>query len=314
MLFLFSIVAFAIIQAPPGDYLTDYIAAMQAAGEHINQSEVESLRARYGLGEPIYVQYWKWFSGVLTWDLGESLEWQQPVTELVNSRLAMTVTLALFTILFVWTMAIPIGIISAVKQYSWIDNVFTTLSYIGVGTPNFVLALVIMWSAFYYFDLSVTGLFSNDMVDAPWSFAKVKDLLGHIWVPMLILGTDGTARITRIMRANLLDELNKPYVETARAKGLSEMKLMMKYPVRLAINPLVSTVGWSLPQLFSGSLIVATVMSLNTIGPLLLRALQSQDFYMAGSILFILTTLTLIGTLISDILLGVIDPRIRLEG
>jgi len=314
MLFLFSIVAFAIIQAPPGDYLTDYIAAMQAAGEHINQSEVESLRARYGLGEPIYVQYWKWFSGILTWDLGESLEWQQPVTELVNSRLAMTVTLALFTILFVWTMAIPIGIISAVKQYSWIDNVFTTLSYIGVGTPNFVLALVIMWSAFYYFDLSVTGLFSNDMVDAPWSFAKVKDLLGHIWVPMLILGTDGTARITRIMRANLLDELNKPYVETARAKGLSEMKLMMKYPVRLAINPLVSTVGWSLPQLFSGSLIVATVMSLNTIGPLLLRALQSQDFYMAGSILFILTTLTLIGTLISDILLGVIDPRIRLEG
>ena len=314
MLFLFSIVAFAIIQAPPGDYLTDYIAAMQAAGEHINQSEVESLRARYGLGEPIYVQYWKWFSGILTWDLGESLEWQQPVTELVNSRLAMTVTLALFTILFVWTMAIPIGIISAVKQYSWIDNVFTTLSYIGVGTPNFVLALVIMWSAFYYFDLSVTGLFSNDMVDAPWSFAKVKDLLGHIWVPMLILGTDGTARITRIMRANLLDELNKPYVETARAKGLSEMKLMMKYPVRLAINPLVSTVGWSLPQLFSGSLIVATVMSLNTIGPLLLRALQSQDFYLAGSILFILTTLTLIGTLISDILLGVIDPRIRLEG
>tara|TARA_Y100000588_G_scaffold106233_1_gene116214 strand:- start:218 stop:1162 length:945 start_codon:yes stop_codon:yes gene_type:complete len=314
MLFLFSIVAFAIIQAPPGDYLTDYIAAMQAAGEHINQSEVESLRERYGLGEPIYVQYWKWFSGVLTWDLGESLEWQQPVTELVNSRLAMTVTLALFTILFVWTMAIPIGIISAVKQYSWIDNVFTTLSYIGVGTPNFVLALVIMWSAFYYFDLSVTGLFSNDMVDAPWSFAKVKDLLAHIWVPMLILGTDGTARITRIMRANLLDELNKPYVETARAKGLSELKLLMKYPVRLAINPLVSTVGWSLPQLFSGSLIVATVMSLNTIGPLLLRALQSQDFYMAGSILFILTTLTLIGTLVSDILLGLIDPRIRLEG
>ena len=314
MLFLFSIVAFAIIQAPPGDYLTDYIAAMQAAGEHINQSEVESLRARYGLGEPIYVQYWKWFSGVLTWDLGESLEWQHPVTELVNSRLAMTVTLALFTILFVWTMAIPVGIISAVKQYSWIDNVFTTLSYIGVGTPNFVLALVIMWSAFYYFDLSVTGLFSNDMVDAPWSFAKIKDLLAHIWVPMLILGTDGTARITRIMRANLLDELNKPYVETARAKGLSELKLLMKYPVRLAINPLVSTVGWSLPQLFSGSLIVATVMSLNTIGPLLLRALQSQDFYMAGSILFILTTLTLIGTLVSDILLGLIDPRIRLEG
>ena len=314
MLFLFSIVAFAIIQAPPGDYLTDYIAAMQAAGEHINQSEVERLRARYGLGEPIYVQYWKWFSGVLTWDLGESLEWQQPVTELVNSRLAMTVTLALFTILFVWTMAIPIGIISAVKQYSWIDNVFTTLSYLGVGTPNFVLALVIMWSAFYYFDLSVTGLFSNDMVDAPWSFAKIKDLLAHIWVPMLILGTDGTARITRIMRANLLDELNKPYVETARAKGLSELKLLMKYPVRLAINPLVSTVGWSLPQLFSGSLIVATVMSLNTIGPLLLRALQSQDFYMAGSILFILTTLTLIGTLVSDILLGLIDPRIRLEG
>ena len=211
-------------------------------------------------------------------------------------------------------MAVPIGIISAVKQYSFIDYFFTFLSYFGVGTPNFLLALVVMWSAFAYFDLRITGLFSPDYVDADWSVGRVVDMLKHIWVPMLILGTDGTARFTRIVRANLLDEMSKPYVETARAKGLPEWKLILKYPTRVALNPFISTAGWSLPQLFSGSLIVATVMSLPTIGPLLLQSLLAQDMFMAGSIILILTALTLVGTLISDILLAWTDPRIRMSG
>jgi peptide/nickel transport system permease protein len=224
----------------------------------------------------------------------------------------MTIILGLFTVLFTWTLAIPIGILSAVKQYSVLDYVFTFVSYLGIGTPNFLFALVLMWTAFAAFDMSVTGLFSRDQVDAPWGFGRIVDLLKHIWVPMIIIGTDGTARLVRILRANLLDELGKPYVETARARGLPERTVILRYPVRIALNPFVSTAGWTLPTLFSGSLIVAQVMSLPTIGPLLLRSLLSQDMYMAGSIVLILTALTLVGTLISDIVLGLMDPRIRL--
>ena len=312
MLVLMSIVSFAIIEAPPGDYLDDYISLLKAQGEY-DEGEIERLERRYGLSRPIYERYWKWVSGVIRWDLGDSLEFRRPVSELVNDRLAMTVVLGLFTVVFTWTMAIPIGIISAVKQYSFIDYFFTFLSYLGVGTPNFLLALVLMWTAFSVFNTSVTGLFSDQYIDAPWSFGKFVDLLKHMWVPMLILGTDGTARLTRILRANLLDELEKPYVETARSKGLPEWKLVIKYPVRIALNPFVSTAGWTLPTLFSGSLIVAQVMSLPTIGPLLLKSLQSQDMYMAGSIVLILTALTLVGTLLSDIVLGLMDPRIRMD-
>ena len=224
----------------------------------------------------------------------------------------MTLALGVFTILFTWTMAIPIGILSAWKQYSVMDYVFTVFSYFGVGTPNFLLALVIMWFVFDWFGWRITGLFSPDYMDASWSFGKFVDMLKHIWVPMIILGTDGAARFTRIVRANLLDEMSRPYVETARAKGLPEWKVLMKYPVRLALNPFVSTAGLELPRLISGSLIVATVMSLPTIGPLLLRALLSQDMYMAGSIVMILTFLTLVGVLISDIILALLDPRIRM--
>jgi peptide/nickel transport system permease protein len=312
MMALMSVVAFALIQAPPGNHLTDYVALLENLGETVDLEEIAALEKRYGLDKPMYVQYWKWIWGVLHWDLGLSIEFQRPVQELIGERLFLTVLLGLFTIVFTWSLAIPIGIISAVKQYSWIDYVFTFFSYLGVGTPNFLLALMIMWFVFIWFDLSVTGLFSQEYIAAPWSVGRVVDMLKHIWVPMLILGTDGTARFTRIMRANLLDEISKPYVETARAKGLPEWKLVIKYPVRIAVNPLVSTVGWALPQLFSGSLIVATVMSLPTLGPLLLRALYSQDMFMAGSIVLILTGLTLIGTLISDILLALIDPRIRI--
>lgn len=311
MLALMSVASFVIIEAPPGDYLDDYIALLKASGEY-DEGEAERLERRYGLDSPIYVRYWKWISGVVRWDLGDSLEFRRPVSELVNDRLAMTVALGVFTIIFTWMMAIPIGIISAVKQYSFIDYFFTFLSYLGVGTPNFLLALALMWIAFSLFDVSITGLFSDEYIDAPWSLGKVWDLITHMWVPMLILGTDGTARLTRILRANLLDELSKPYVETARSKGLSEWRLVMKYPVRIALNPFVSTAGWTLPTLFSGSLIVAQVMSLPTVGPLLLKALQSQDMYMAGSIVLIITALTLVGTLLSDIVLGLMDPRIRM--
>ena len=312
MLFLMSVVAFAIIQAPPGDFLTDYIAQLQATGELADESEVEALRAQYGLNQPMYVQYLKWVYGIIQWDLGLSIEWRRPVKELVNERLAMTVVLGVSTILFTWTLAIPIGILSAVKKYTAIDYFFTFLSYFGVGTPNFMIALVAMWFAFSWFGIKATGLFSDEYVTAPWSIGKVIDMIKHLWVPMLILGTDGTARFTRIVRANLLDEMNKPYVETARAKGLPEWKVVLKYPVRIALNPFVSTAGLELPRLISGQLIVATVMSLPTIGPLLLRALLSQDMYMAGSIVLILTTLTLIGVLISDIVLAAMDPRIRI--
>ena len=312
MLFIASVITFAIIQAPPGDFLDDYIAELMEQGEAgFNRADVEYLREQYGLNDPLPIQYAKWFLNVLQWDLGLSLEWNKPVTELLNQRLLMTVILGLFTITFTWTMAIPIGILSAVKQYSWWDYIWTFISYLGVATPNFMIALVVIWMAFSYFGANLVGLFSSENIDAPWSIAKVIDMLKHIWVPMLIVGTSGTARLTRIVRANLLDELSKPYVETARAKGVSEIKLLLKYPTRIALNPFVSTAGWELSELFSGSLIVATVMGLPTMGPLLLRALISQDMYMAGSMLLILTYLTLVGTLISDLALGLMDPRIR---
>ena len=278
----------------------------------VSVAQAEDLRRQYGLDQSFYVQYWKWISGVVRWDLGESLSYGRPVTELINDRLLMTVTLGLFTVLFTWTLAIPIGIISAVKQYSVIDHFFTFLSYLGIGTPNFMLALIMMYTALAVFNWSVIGLYSFEYVDAPWSFGKFVDLLKHLWVPMLILGTAGTAGFTRRMRANLLDEMSKPYVETARAKGLPEWKLILKYPVRIAVNPFISTVGWELPELLSGDVIVATVMALPTVGPILLEALLVQDMYTAGSILLILTGLTVIGTLISDILLAWMDPRIRI--
>jgi peptide/nickel transport system permease protein len=250
---------------------------------------------------------------LLTGNLGLSLEYQRPNAELIGERLALTVVLALFAFVFTWVVAIPAGIYSATHPRSALDYVFTVLNYIGVATPNFMLALVLMWGAFAYLGVSITGLFSSEFVEAPWSGARVLDLLAHVWLPAVVLGVAGTARLTRIMRANLLDELHKPYVTTARAKGLSEWRLVLRYPARLALNPLISTIGWYLPLLFSGSLIVATVMNLPNIGPLLLRALINQDMYLAGAILLIYCFLTVLGTLISDILLAWLDPRIRVE-
>ncbi|MBT5794256.1 MAG: ABC transporter permease, partial [Deltaproteobacteria bacterium] len=302
LLFVFSIIAFILIQAPPGDFLTSYIAELAASGSSIERAQIDALRTLYGLDQPYYIQYIKWVSRLLTGDLGFSLDWQKPISELIGERLALTLALGIGTFIFTWMVAIPIGILSATKQYSFFDYFFTVFNYIGVATPTFMTALVLMWIAFKYYGLSITGLFSPEYIDATWSFDRTIDLLKHLWLPVVILGMDGTARLARVMRANLLDELKKPYMEMARAKGLSEWRLVMKYPVRLALNPLVSTIGWYLPLIFSGSVIVATVMNLPTIGPMLLRALISQDMYLAGTIILIYMILAIIGTLISDIL------------
>jgi peptide/nickel transport system permease protein len=313
LLFVFSVAVFAIVQAPPGDFLTVYTANLAASGSSISAEILDALRQEYGLDQPLHVQYLKWIGNLLRGNLGLSLEYRRPNAELIGERLVLTVVLAFFAFVFTWIVAVPAGIYSATHQRSVLDYLLTVLNYVGVATPNFLLALVLMWMAFAYFGIGVTGLFSPEYVEAPWSVARVLDLLAHIWLPAVVLGIAGTARLTRVMRANLLDELNKPYVTTARAKGLSEWRLVLRYPVRLALNPLVSTIGWYLPALFSGSLIVATVMNLPNIGPLLLRALVNQDMYLAGSILLIYCFLAIVGTLVSDILLAWLDPRIRME-
>lgn len=308
-----SVISFAIIQLPPGDFLTSYVANLEAQGERIDESTLISLRNAYGLGEPVYVQYFKWMRGIFQGDFGMSFTWKVPVSQLIWERLGLTVLLTFMTLIFTWAIAFPVGIYSAVKQYSVGDYIFTFLGFIGVATPGFLLALVLMVGSYYYLDKSVTGLFSPDFEGAPWSWAKVKDMLDHIWIPMIVLGLSGTAGLIRIMRANLLDELEKPYVTTARAKGQDEMKLLLRYPVRAALNPFVSTIGWTLPQLVSGSTIVAVVLNLPMIGPMMLTALVSQDMYLAGSFILLISILTVIGTLISDILLAWLDPRIRLS-
>lgn len=309
--FAVSLVAFALIQAPPGDYMTTFAATLAASGDIVDQERLEALRERYGLNEPFIVQYWKWISGVVQGDFGISFEWQQPVSELIWERMALSFTLEISTLLFTWAVALPIGIYSAVKKYSIGDYIVTTIGFLGLATPSFLIALVLMYIGVVYFGAEVSGLFSQAYQNAPWSWGKVLDLLSHLWIPILILGASHSASLIRIMRANLLDELNKPYVTTARAKGLSELDLILKYPVRLALNPFVSTIGWAFPQLVSGAVITAFVLSLPTAGPLLLQALLAQDMYLAGAFILLLCCLTVLGMLVSDILLAVIDPRIR---
>jgi peptide/nickel transport system permease protein len=313
LLLLFSIMVFALVQAPPGDYLTSYIATLSASGSSLDDAQIKALEQQFGLDQPVHIQYIRWIQSLLRGRLGLSLEYQRPNAELIAERLWLTLVLAISAFIFTWIIAIPLGIYSATHRNTLLDYLTTVLNYIGVAIPNFMLALILMWWAYSQFGLSITGLFSREFEQAPWSFAKFADLLEHIWVPMIVIGIAGTARLTRVMRANLLDELNKPYMISGRARGLSEWQLVMKYPVRLAINPLASTIGWYLPELFSGSLIVATVMSLQNIGPLLLRSLINQDMYLAGSILLIYCFLAIVGTLISDILLAWLDPRIRME-
>ncbi len=311
LLAIFSVIAFVLIQAPPGDFLTSYIAELAQGGTSIGQEQIEALRQQYGLDRPTYVQYFVWVGNLLQGDLGTSFEWRRSNAELIGERLALTLTMTTISLIFTWAIAIPAGIISAVRQYSGIDYVITVLNYIGLATPNFLLALLIMWFAFDQFGVTVTGLFSPEYVAAPWSLARVADMMSRIWLPALVLAVAGTAEVARVVRANLLDELDRPYTEMARAKGLPEWRLVLKYPTRVAIAPVISTLGWYIPRLLSGGLVVSVVMSLPTIGPLLLRSLIGQDMYLAGTIILLYSVLTIVGTLLSDILLALLDPRIR---
>ncbi len=313
IIILISIVSFTIIQLPPGDYLTSYITQLSQSGQVVDEAMVAALQRRYGLDRPMYVQYLLWMGRVVRGDFGQSFEWEQPVNQLIWERLGLTIAISGFTLLFTWVASFIIGFYSATHQYSIGDYVLSFLGFIGLATPNFMLALVLMWIGFQHFGLSIGGLFSPEFATAPWSLAKFTDMLKHLWIPMVVIGTAGTAGSIRILRANLLDELGKPYVVTARTKGLSEWRLLIKYPLRIALIPFISTVGWSLPVLVSGETITSVVLNLPTTGPLLLGALQSQDMFLAGTLVMMLSILTIIGTLISDILLAWVDPRIRYE-
>ena len=309
-----SILAFVIIQLPPGDYVTAYIAQMTSSGTTMSQELADTLREQYGLNQPVWVQYLRWMKLVLRGEFGMALEWGKPVSAVIADRLWLTMALSVGAIVITWAFALPIGIYSAVRQYSIGDYVATFVGFIGLAVPSFMIALILMYAGFRYFGANIGGLFSDQFVEAPWSLAKVWDLLKHLPLPALILGLAGTAQLIRIMRANLLDELGKPYVMTARARGLSEWRVILKYPVRVALNPFASTVGYLLPYVVSGSIIVSLVLSLPTVGPLLLRALIAQDMFLAGTIVLLLGVLTVLGTLLSDLLLMWIDPRIRSEG
>ncbi len=313
LLLIISIISFAIIQLPPGDFVSSYIARLAEQGDSISDQLIVNLRARYGLDEPMIVQYWMWIRGVVVGDFGFSFEYREPVADLIWSRLGFTLLITLLSTLFVWVVSFVIGYYSATHQHSPGDYIATFFGFIGLATPNFMLALVIMWLSYDWFGTSMGGLFSREFAEAAWSWARFVDMLKHIWVPIVVIGTAGTAGLIRIFRANLLDELSKPYVETAKAKGLPERRLILKYPVRIALIPFISTVGWTLPVLVSGETIVGVVLGLPTTGPMLLGALQSQDMYLAGTFVLLLSTLTVVGTLVSDILLAWIDPRIAYE-
>ena len=306
-----SVISFMIITLPPGDYVSSYIATLTLQGNIVLQDEADNLREFYGLNRPLYVQYLKWMRQIVTGNLGFSFEFGLPVTDVIAERLYLTILLALTTVIFIWVIAIPIGILSAVKQYSIWDHTFTFFGFIGLAVPDFLIALILMYLAFIFFDFSIGGLFSPEFVTAPWSLPRIIDLLKHMIIPVVILGTAGTASLIRITRANLLDELRKPYVVTARAKGLSEWKLILKYPVKIALNPAVSLTAYILPFLVSGSIVVSVVLGLPTVGPILLKSLVAQDMYLAGSIILLIGWMTVVGTFISDLLLAWVDPRVR---
>ena len=307
-----TVVTFIILKLPPGDFVDAYVASAAAGGSSISAAEADAMREAYGLNQPLLVQYARWLAHIVVGDFGRSFEYGRPVTEVIGDRLWLTMALSLGAIVVTWGLALPIGIYSAVRQYSIGDYIFTFLGFIGLAIPNFLLALIIMYFGLRWFNLSVGGLFSADQQLAAWSWTKLWDLICHLPVPMLILSLGGTAQLVRIMRANLLDELRKPYVMTARARGLAERKVIFRYPVRAALNPFASTIGYLLPYTVSGSVIISVVLSLPTVGPLLLRALLSQDMLLASTIILMLGVLTVAGTLISDLLLMWIDPRIRL--
>ncbi|AIY86052.1 MULTISPECIES: ABC transporter permease [unclassified Thermotoga] len=312
-LLVISVIVFTIIQLPPGDFLTAYIAYLQSTGEEVDQATIDALRKQYGLDLPVYAQYFKWLWGILHGDFGYSFYWNKPVNQLLWGRLGMSVVVSTIAIVFSWVTGFVIGMYSATHQYSLGDYLATLLGYIGLATPNFLLALILLWLAYSWAGVNLGGLFSQEYINAPWSFAKFVDMLKHLWVPMVVVGTAGMAGLIRTLRANLLDELHKPYVEAALSKGLPERYVFWKYPMRIAMIPFISTVGWTIPRVFSGETITAIVLNLPTVGPLLYGALMSQDMYLAGSLVMFLSFFTVLGTLISDILLAWVDPRIRFE-
>ena len=312
-LVIISMIAFIVIELPPGDFVTTQIQQMVQSGSY-SEEDLANLRARYGLNRPLLVRYWKWASKFARGDFGFSLSWRKPVRELIGARFAMTAMISLLSLLFSWVVAFPIGILSAVRKYSFWDVFWTFIGFLGLATPNFLLALIFMYLSYKYFpNIGVGGLFSLGFQDAPWSWAKFADLLAHLWIPVIVVGTAGTAGTIRITRANLIDELKKPYVDMARSKGISEVKVLLRYPVRIALNPFFSTVGWVLPSFIAGATITSVVLGLPTAGPLFLDALRRQDMQLAAAFVMLTSTLTVIGTLISDILLAIVDPRIRYD-
>ena len=314
LLFLISIVSFAIIELPTGDYLNTYVLTLESQGTRVSDAQVENLRIYYGLDQSIYVRYFKWIGNILLHgNFGWSFVHDRPVSTIIGERLLLTIVLSLITLVFTYIVSIPVGVISAVRQYSIFDYFFTFVGFIGLALPNFLLALVLIWFSFTYLDIPVTGLFSPEFAEASWSWAKVMNMLQRIWVPVIVVGSAGMAGLIRVMRGGLLDELRKQYVVTARAKGVGESTLLFRYPVRVAVNPIISGIGWVFPAIISGGTITAIVLNLPTTGPVLLGALLAQDMYLAGSFIMLLSILVLIGNLISDILLAVMDPRIRFE-
>jgi peptide/nickel transport system permease protein len=309
-----SILSFIIIHLPPGDYVTTYVAQIAASGGIVSEQEAQNLRVLYGLDQPMYIQYLRWINLIGHGNFGMAMEYQLPVAQVIGDRLWLTVAVSLAALLFTWIVALPIGIYSAVRQHSILDYVFTFIGFIGLALPNFLLALLVLYFGFKYFNANIGGLFQPEYADAPWSWAKFQDLLGHLPIPAIVLGMAATAAQIRIMRANLLDEKRKPYVVAARVRGLTESRVILKYPVRVALNPFASTIGYTLPYIVSGSVIVSIVLSLPTVGPLLYKALIALDMFLAGTIILLLGVLTVVGTLLSDLLLMWLDPRIRLEG
>lgn len=307
-----SIIIFTVIQLPPGNYVTTRINQMKQAGVEMDEGEINRLYAMYSLDKPQYIQYFTWVKNIVLYgNLGRSMETEVPVTEVIGDRIGLTVVISVLALVFTWAVAIPIGVLAAVRQYSWFDYAAGFIGFLGISVPGFLIALVIMYAVFAFNGTALTGLFSPKFVGAAWSIDKVFDLMKHVWLPTVIIGISGTAGLIRVTRGMMLEELSKQYVITARAKGVKEGKLLFKYPVRLAINPLISTIGWVLPGLISGEALVSIVLNLPTMGPLLLRAIMVQDMYLAGSFLLVTSALTVIGTLLSDILLAWLDPRIR---
>jgi peptide/nickel transport system permease protein len=315
LLLAISMISFVVIELPPGDYVTSYIQELESGGYQVQEEQVALLKKQYGLNEPMHMRYYLWMKRILLHgDLGRSLEQQKTVNEILwEERVPMTVTLSLLSTFLVFLIAIPIGVFSAIRQYSFFDYVWTFIGFIGLAVPEFLFALVLMFLVYQWTGVAVTSLFSPEFEDAPWSVARVIDMFKHIWLPLVVIAAASTAGLIRVLRATLLDELRKDYVTTARAKGLPEWRLLIKYPIRVALNPVISTIGWILPRLIGGAMIVSMVLNLRTVGSAFLASIRSQDMYLAGSIVLIISTLTVIGTFISDLLLAWLDPRIRFE-